>query len=234
MPSHSRDIHVCGLIHFSILFWLLQVEVKIGHSRVDEKVNVSPQERISDIRCLGQFIEFLVTEQNCEINAEDEVPDTINPFTISMATQRQQKSLPQRFEVKKPNRKLDFKNDLLSWLQEDELGWTADAAADQGGNFVNCMADVLWYIDGHEGTLQDRGCEVPSMFKHFKGYNKPGLTKHRKRKHSNLNHVDVLGFSERLFHICSCSYLKRDAWKGVFYIMSYIIQTYLALNFLIL
>lgn len=90
----------------------MQVEVKIGHSRTDEKVNASPQERISDVVCLGQFIEFIVTEHTCERNAEViKVPHTINPFTVMMAMQRQQKSLPHRFEVKKPNRKLDLKND---------------------------------------------------------------------------------------------------------------------------
>ena len=164
---------------------------------------------------MGHFIEFLVTEPACEIDAQGKVPQIINPFTVMMAMQRQQKSLPQKYEVKKPNRKLDLKNDILSWLGSNELGWTAEEADEQGRNFVNTLADVLWAIDCHEKTLRDRGCGVPEMMNHLKGYNKPQLTKQRKREHDNLSYVDVLGHSQRLFQICSCSYLKRDAWKGV-------------------
>jgi hypothetical protein len=143
---------------------------------------------------LGQFIQFIVTEQIYERNTKDgNVPHTINPFTLMMAAQRQQTLLPTRFEVLKPNCKLDLKNDILSWFEKNELGWTADAVADQGWNFVKCLADVLWAVDGHEKTLQDIGCGVPEMFKHLKGYNKPELTKHRKRQHDNLIYNDVLG-----------------------------------------
>ena len=103
----------------------------------------------------------------------------------------------QKHEVKKPNRKLDLKNDILSWLGSNKLGWTADEADEQGHNFVNTLADVLWAIDGHEKTLQDRGCGVPDMMNHLKGYNKLELTKHKKQGHNNLGYVDVLGHSLR-------------------------------------
>ena len=92
---------------------------------------------------MGHFIEFLVTEPACEIDAQGKVPQIINPLTAMMAMQHQQKSLSQKYEVKKPNCKLDLKNDILSWLGSNELGWTADEADKQGRNFVNTLADVL-------------------------------------------------------------------------------------------
>ena len=68
------------------------------------------------------------------------------------------------------------------------------------------------------------------MMNHLKGYNKPELTKHRKREHDNLSYVDILGHSQRLFQICSCSYLKRDAWKGVvFQLFHYQVQYILSI-----
>ncbi|CAB4034119.1 Hypothetical predicted protein, partial [Paramuricea clavata] len=126
------------------------------------------------------------SEPACARDAKDKVPHTQNPFTIMMAMQRQQKSLPHKYEVKKPNRKLDLKNDILGCLEINELGWTADAVTDQGCNFINTLADVLWAIDGHDKTLQDRGCGIPEMFKHLQGYNKPEITKHRKRVYNAL------------------------------------------------
>ena len=74
----------------------------------------------------------------------------------------------------------------------------------------------MWGIDGHEDTLAARACGVPPMFQHFKGYNRPETTKHRKRGHNNLTYQDLIGYSECLFQLCECRYLQRDAWKGVY------------------
>lgn len=57
---------------------MLQVEVKLGNSKVDEKTSSSQQERISDVvTCLGRFIEFTVTNPVRVETAEVEDPPRV-------------------------------------------------------------------------------------------------------------------------------------------------------------
>ena len=101
---------------------MLQVEVKLGNSKVDEKTSSSPQELISDaVKCLGPFIEFTVTDPVETAEVED--PSEVNPFMMMMAAQQDRRSLPKLHDIKKPNRKLSLKNDILQWLEQNELGW---------------------------------------------------------------------------------------------------------------
>ena len=80
--------------------------------------------------------------------------------------------LPQKLVITTPNKKLELKNDLIDFLEENKLGWTASSAQECGRLFVNTLADVLWYIDGNNNTLADQGHDVPALFKAFKGYYK--------------------------------------------------------------
>ena len=85
------------------------------------------------------------------------------------------------------SRKIALKKDVILWLQENDVGWSRDTANSMGSDFVNELADCLWYIDGHSASLDSRACTLPQEFRHFEGYNKPEKSKHRKRDLENLS-----------------------------------------------
>ena len=58
---------------------------------------------------------------------------------------------------------------------------------ESGKSYLTTVTAALWYIDHHQSTLRDRGCEIPELFKPFEGYNTPSLSKHRKRQHTSLS-----------------------------------------------
>ena len=80
-----------------------------------------------------------------------------------MATQRNTKNLPPAFPENKPNRKIQLKNDILKWLERNELGWSTDACEQQGNKFINTLTETLWNLDGHAETLKSRGCGIPGV-----------------------------------------------------------------------
>ena len=75
-----------------------------------------------------------------------------------------------------------LQNQIISWLRDNQIGWTTDLKATSGKTFVETLAGALWYIDGHHDGLGAQACHVPSMFNQFQGFNKPELHKKRKEK----------------------------------------------------
>lgn len=154
--------------------------------------------------CLGQYIEFLITEEaipNDSSESSRQHSDTVstNLFTLMMATQRNNKNLPPLFPQIKPNQKIQLKNDILNWLERNELGWSSDACEQQGNQFINTLTESLWNLDGHAETLNSRGCGIPAMFEGFTGYNIPDKSKHRKRSHTNLEYQKLVELSQGMF-----------------------------------
>jgi len=97
------------------------------------------------------------------------VPDTcLNAFVVLQCTVL-------------PVRKLQWQTiQWHCWLFRKELhsvGFTHEAA------FVQKLCNVLWYMDGHHGTLSER---VLAPLQSFTGYNTLELSKHRKRTKENL------------------------------------------------
>ena len=54
------------------------------------------------------------------------------------------------------NKKHQLKNDLLSFLEEKELMWPEKEVSDVGEVFVQSLMDLLWYIDNHHSTFNER------------------------------------------------------------------------------
>lgn len=176
-------------------------------------MSTNPSESLVDIvSCLGQYIEFVITEETIpddSSGSSSENSNTVNIFTLMMATQRNNKNLPPAFPENKPNRKIQLKNDILKWLETNELGWSTGACEQQGNKFINTLTETLWSLDGHAETLKSRGCGIPGMFEGFTGYNVPDKSKHRKRSHTNLEYQKIVKLSQGMFQICGSSYLKR-------------------------
>ena len=146
--------------------------------------------------------------------SQDPERKVTNPFTL-MAAQRSQWNLPPAYPVLKPNRKINLKNDILKWLATNRLGWTRDSYEQQGKFFVETLANILWGTDGHQDTLNDRGCGLPVMLNAFRGYRQPEKSKKRKREHCNLEYQTIMEYSSALFHLAATSYMKQDEWKEV-------------------
>lgn len=186
--------------------------MNVGKSKEHLDITVNSGELLSNIvSCLGHFIEFVIV-----VDAKQQSTETStrsDAFTIMMATQRSNKHLPAQLEEQ--TKKITLRNDILKWLGNNELGWSLDDCNYQGEAFVTSLGDTLWELDGHYNSLKDRGYPIPTLFEHFQGYNKPEISKHRKRTLQNLDCNKLQALSQRLFQLCGSSYLKRQDWKAV-------------------
>ncbi len=106
-----------------------------------------------------------------------------------------------------------LKRDVIEWLEKKKVGWSVDRVT-LGAGFVDAITDTLWYIDGHHETLQNRACSVPADFKEFQGYNKPELTKHRRRSAENIMCSGMLNnYSLRLNEYLMQPWFSLAIWK---------------------
>ena len=205
---------------FDFQILMLQIRINVGKNKLKLDVTVHPNEHVSDIvSCLGNYIQFVVEKvpvSDTIVGGKTTEKEVVNPFTRMMSAARSRRNLSSPYAVLKPNAKLDMKNDILKWLARNEIGWSKDACENKGRNFVDTLANVLWELDGHHNTLNDRGCGLPTMLQAFRGYRQPEKAKHRKRESSNLDYQSIQEFSQSLFHLANCSYMKSQAWIGVY------------------
>ena len=111
--------------------------------------------------------------------------------------------------------KLAMKGQVHQWLEERHLGWSPDSVDCAGKNFLNGFTEVLWYIDGHEGTLASFGCGIPQDFHVLLGYNQPEKSKHRRKDVTNLS-CDVLHHHiSTLNHFLLQSWIKSAPWLPI-------------------
>ena len=102
-----------------------------------------------------------------------------------MSTQRQL-SVPDTIPERRTN-KQRLMNKVIEFLVAKECAWHGSEVSSAGTSLVNALTDILWTIDGHHNELGSQGHKIPSSFSHFNGYNKPELSKHRKRQIGNLS-----------------------------------------------
>ena len=82
-------------------------------------------------------------------------------------------------------------NDTLKFLEVCSIKCSSGTKTSVE-KLVHTLMEIVWYIDGHHHLLSERSTvSVPSMFKQFQGYNKPELSKHRKRSQSNLSSITL-------------------------------------------
>ena len=80
---------------------------------------------------------------------------------------------------------------------------------------MKVLTDALWYIDGHDSKLSERSCEVPVIFKQFSGFNKPEMSKHKKRSVSSLSGDVLRSHCQRLFSNLQPGFWDRRSWKVI-------------------
>ena len=81
-------------------------------------------------------------------------------------------SLPSRVSDVK-TKKHQLKNDFLHFIEEKELMWPEKEVSNVGEVFVQSLVDILWYIDGHHSSFNERSFKIPPLFERFCGYNTP-------------------------------------------------------------
>ena len=81
-----------------------------------------------------------------------------------------------------------------------------------GPEFHKCTYYALWTIDGHHHVFSNQSVVDPSVYLNFVGYNRPELSKHRKRTVSNISGSVLRSVSSHLLHCLQASYWNRQHW----------------------
>ena len=103
-------------------------------------------------------------------------------------------------------------NKVISFLAEKDCKWCIREVSSAGKSLVSALTDALWIIDGHHQTLSSQGHRVPITFGQFVGYNKPEVSKNRKRHVGNLSGSILRSLSSHLFHCLEGGYWHRRGW----------------------
>ena len=120
--------------------------------------------------------------------------------------------MPERIVEKNKNDQLF--NDLIALLDSKGLKW-AEGEVNSGKSFVITLTSVPWYIDGHEDALASLGCMIPDLFRPFKGYNVPEMSKHRKRTHTSLSREQLISHAAALYDALLYSWMSTHWWKPI-------------------
>ena len=157
----------------------------------------------------GKFVKFIVSLDEPIVSCSLDVSK--NAFEVMMQSQRRicRPSLPD--PVVERTKKDKLFNDLLRLVEQKGLKFSP-GQLESGKSYLTTVSSALWYVDGHHSTLSSRGCDIPELFKPFKGYNTPELSKHRKRKHNNLNADKLAAHVASLFDALLLAWLNVPEW----------------------
>ena len=137
-----------------------------------------------------------------------------NAFELMMASQRQRslKTMPDLIEQPRTG-KQRLRNSIITFLREKKCQWRGtDEVTSQGQSFISALTDALWTVDGHHHVFSNQSVVIPSIFLNFVGYNRPELSKHRKRTVSNISGSVLRSVSSHLLHCLQASYWNRQHW----------------------
>ena len=77
---------------------------------------------------------------------------------------------------------------------------------------IQAICDLLWYIDGSQATLSERGCGVPDFVQKFFGYNRPEQHKQQKRLTHSLSKEVLFSHSRCIFGIFHGAFWDQPMW----------------------
>lgn len=160
------------------------LKVYVGQSKDNFSVVEKMHSVVEVFRLFGSFIKFVVT---ISLASSEEVP-----FGKRLRLDYSQQDLHNNVyngglpkQINGRTRKDELYNELVSCFSSMGVSW--ENPEQHGKAFITDMCNVLWYLDGHHAVLSSRSCSIPSFFSRFTGFNKPELSKHRKRSISNLS-----------------------------------------------
>ncbi len=143
------------------------VEVYVRQNKVDKWVEVSDglNSDLKIMEVLGyNHVKFsLLIESITDIDP----PSFPNVFDIMMRNV-QQLNLPQH-RIEHTRRDLLY-NEIIDLLRNQKAGWKGGIHQTLGKEFVERIANALWYIDSHLKLLNSRSCHMPALFKELATY----------------------------------------------------------------
>ena len=146
-------------------------------------------------RMFGSFVKFVVTVGLLECGVQSKRIRLESTPSNGLPT-----------FLKEKTRKDKLYNEIVKFLATNNVGW---CDPEYGKPLITDLCNVLWYIDGHHEVLASRSCPIPSLFKSFVGFNKPELSKHRKRSISNMSKDKLLEYSTVLQNYVVSSWIQQ-------------------------
>ena len=184
------------------------VHTKAGRTATSEFIEVQANSCIKDIVShLGVYLEFVVTTPNVENESSMQNKKKSCAFSLLMKSRN---ILPPSFDS------TDNKNELLKFLEINEVGWTNDGVDVYGKQFFDVVGDCMWYLDGCHDTLKERclGAPPPPEIAHISGFNQPEKHGHKRKTAESLGEKESEENSLAILHLTACSY-KAPEWAKI-------------------
>lgn len=113
------------------------VEAFAGKSKTD-LIRVNSQCCVGDVTfSLGQYVEFCLAILDTAGSDSTMIQSSSakeSAFDLLIRGSREKLHLPRKWRADAPvNKKLEFKNEMIDWLEKNKLGWEASHAQQQGG-----------------------------------------------------------------------------------------------------
>ena len=139
----------------------------------------------------------------------------VNAFTVLMNAQTQLSSrtnLPVLTSEPR-NAKQRLRNDVIEFFRERGCKWTASDVPTLGSSLTQAITNALWTVDGHHEVFANQGCPLPSFAARFVNYNRPELSKHRKRHTQNMSQGELNLVSSHIFDCLQAHYWSQKDWS---------------------
>ena len=170
------------------------------------KILVDSSLSIVVLPSIGKFVEFLITP----IDDTPVLSVKASAFDIMMSSSKLH-IVPEKCDP--INKKAELKNDIIDWLSKNKVGWSGGSVRTSGVSFLNDLTKVPWSIDGYHEQLAQRSHGLPPELQHFKGYNCPEKSNHKKRPHS-LDASQLREHSCILLGLTELPYMKSSHWRS--------------------
>ena len=136
-----------------------QVELENAKTKFKMDANVS-----APLRICKQFDAFNVTYI---IKTNETRPSIPNAFDEIMRN-ASQLSVPEKTSEKNNFDKL--RNELVSYMDENSIGWSKSIVETTGKRFVDNLASILWHITCHHDYFRKRFLDIPLVFNRYQNY----------------------------------------------------------------
>jgi len=191
-------------------------KVFIGKSK-EILININPSIQLCDVLVsFGQFIWYnVVIRVTTPVSVTTLVQPNIFAYMIqNSARMAAAERAPLPDLLPERNNKDKLYNAIIAFLKKN-FTWISKGNL-HGAPFVHALSSALWYIDGHHHTLKEAGCPVPEMFSGFSGFNRPEMSKHRKRSVMNMDAKNLKEYATALKEFLLTSWIKHEQWKQMY------------------
>lgn len=112
------------------------------------------------------------------------------------------------------NRKDALYNKIVTFFNSSSVGLPEEELS-LGKKLLITLRDIFWYIDNHHHVFDRVKKPIPMVFHSFIGFNTPELSKHRKRRTTNISADKLKEFAMDLSQILLQCYWDRENWRNI-------------------